>query len=209
MWPGPTPPRSTGRGRLFRFRRECRLPIKGGLNAQACESQNKKRGQMKNVLKIMILILLVFQISCGVVSEEYTVKYISDGDTITVTNNKTNKKVKVRLFGIDAPEKTQEYGLESKEYLMSLIKDKVIIVKGKTYDKYGRLLGTIYIDGMNVNEMMVQTGNAWWYESFDSKNSKVRDLQIKAKEGKLGLWKNPNAIEPEEYRRKEREKYKK
>ena len=92
---------------------------------------------------------------------------------------------------------------------MSLIKDKVIIVKGKTYDKYGRLLGTIYIDGMNVNEMMVQTGNAWWYESFDSKNSKVRDLQIKAKEGKLGLWKNPNAIEPEEYRRKEREKYKK
>ena len=158
---------------------------------------------------LWILILLVFQISCGVVSEEYTVKYISDGDTITVTNNKTNKKVKVRLFGIDAPEKTQEYGLESKEYLMSLIKDKVIIIKGKTYDKYGRLLGTIYIDGMNVNEMMVQTGNAWWYESFDSKNSKVRDLQIKAKEGKLGLWKNPNAIEPEEYRRKEREKYKK
>ena len=164
---------------------------------------------MKNLLKIVILILLVFQISCGVVSEEYTVKYISDGDTITVTNNKTNKKVKVRLFGIDAPEKTQEYGLESKEYLMSLIKDKVIIIKGKTYDKYGRLLGTIYIDGMNVNEMMVQTGNAWWYESFDSNNSKVRDLQIKAKEGKLGLWKNPNAIEPEEYRRKEREKYKK
>ena len=164
---------------------------------------------MKNVLKIVILILLVFQISCGVVSEEYTVKYISDGDTITVTNNKTNKKVKVRLFGIDAPEKTQEYGLESKEYLVSLIKDKVIIIKGKTYDKYGRLLGTIYIDGINVNEMMVQTGNAWWYESFDSKNSKVRDLQIKAKEGKLGLWKNPNAIEPEEYRRKEREKYKK
>ena len=164
---------------------------------------------MKNVLKIVILILLVFQILCGVVSEEYTVKYISDGDTITVTNNKTNKKVKVRLFGIDAPEKTQEYGLESKEYLMSLIKDKVIIVKGKTYDKYGRLLGTIYIGGMNVNEMMVQTGNAWWYKSFDSKNSKVRDLQIKAKEGKLGLWKNPNAIEPEEYRRKEREKYKK
>ena len=143
------------------------------------------------------------------VSEEYTVKYISDGDTITVTNNKTNKKVKVRLFGIDAPEKTQEYGLESKEYLMSLIKDKVIIIKGKTYDKYGRLLGTIYIDGMNVNEMMVQTGNAWWYESFDSNNSKVRDLQIKAKEGKQGLWKNPNAIEPEEYRKKEREKYKK
>ena len=50
---------------------------------------------MKNVLKIVILILLVFQISCGVVSEEYTVKYISDRDTITVTNNKTNKKVKV------------------------------------------------------------------------------------------------------------------
>ena len=46
---------------------------------------------MKKVLKIIILILFVFQISCGVVSEEYTVKYVSDGDTITVINNKTNK----------------------------------------------------------------------------------------------------------------------
>ena len=92
---------------------------------------------MKKVLKIIILILFVFQISCGVVSEEYTVKYVSDGDTITVINNKTNKKVKVRLFGIDAPEATQKYGLESKEYLMSLTKNKSIIVKGNTYDKYG------------------------------------------------------------------------
>ena len=164
---------------------------------------------MKNLLKIVILILLVFQISCGVVSEEYTVKYISDGDTITVTNNKTNKKVKVRLFGIDAPEKTQEYGLESKEYLMSLTKNKSIIVKGNTYDKYGRLLGTIYVDGININETMVQTGNAWWYEKFDPKNTKVRDMQIKAKESKLGLWKNVNAIAPEEYRKNQKNKNKK
>ena len=164
---------------------------------------------MKNVLKIMILILLVFQISCGVVSEEYTVKYVSDGDTITVINNKTNKKVKVRLFGIDAPEKTQEYGLESKEYLMSLTKNKSIIVKGNTYDKYGRLLGTIYVDGININETMVQTGNAWWYEKFDPKNTKVRDMQIKAKESKLGLWKNVNAIAPEEYRKNQKNKNKK
>ena len=164
---------------------------------------------MKNVLKIVILILLVFQISCGVVSEEYTVKYISDGDTITVTNNKTNKKVKVRLFGIDAPEATQKYGLASKEYLMSLTKNKSIIVKGNTYDKYGRLLGTIYVDGININETMVQTGNAWWYEKFDPKNTKVRDMQIKAKESKLGLWKNVNAIAPEEYRKNQKNKNKK
>ena len=164
---------------------------------------------MKNVLKIMILILLVFQISCGVVREEYTVKYISDGDTLTVTNNKTNKKVKVRLFGIDAPEATQKYGLESKEYLMSLTKNKSIIVKGNTYDKYGRLLGTIYVDGININETMVQTGNAWWYEKFDPKNTKVRDMQIKAKESKLGLWKNVNAIAPEEYRKNQKNKNKK
>ena len=164
---------------------------------------------MKKVLKIIILILFVFQISCGVVSQEYTVKYVSDGDTITVINNKTNKKIKVRLFGIDAPEITQEYGLESKEYLLGLIKDKSIIVKGNTYDKYGRLLGTIYVDGININETMVQTGNAWWYKKFDPKNTKVRDMQIKAKESKLGLWKNVNAIAPEEYRKNQKNKNKK
>ena len=56
---------------------------------------------------------------------------------------------------------------------------------------------------------MVQTGNAWWYEKFDPKNTKVRDMQIKAKESKLGLWKNVNAIAPEEYRKNQKNKNKK
>lgn len=166
---------------------------------------------MKKVLNIIILVMIMFQISCGKSnvttadnSEEYTVKYVSDGDTIRAISNKTGAKVKIRLYGIDAPEITQEYGLESKEYLLGLIKDKSIIVKGNTYDKYGRLLGTIYISNTNVNESMVKSGNAWWYEKFDAKNTKVRDMQIKAKESKLGLWKNVNAIAPEEYRKNQK-----
>ena len=185
---------------------------------------------MNKIVKILILSFLIFQVSCGnvnekvknnsvdnskivgnqsakdVLYEEYYVKYVSDGDTVTVVNKVTSKSVKVRLFGIDAPEITQEYGLESKEYLMSLIKDKNVIIKGNTYDRYNRLLGTIYVDDININEMMVKTGNAWWYEKYDSKNTKVRDLQRNAKELKLGLWKNVNAVEPDKFREKKKEK---
>ena len=187
---------------------------------------------MNKTVKILMISFIIFQVSCGninekiknnivfdskivnnrptkkVLTDEYYVKYVSDGDTITVVNKTTNKNIKVRLFGIDAPEITQEYGLESKEYLISLIKDKSVTIKGNTYDRYNRLLGTIYVDGININEMMVKTGNAWWYEKYDSKNTKVRDLEKNARELKLGLWKNINVVEPDKFREQKKKKKK-
>lgn len=84
--------------------------------------------------KILILIVMLF-LSMPIFSENYRVLYISDGDTIAVKKTEngkaTGKLIKVRLFGIDAPELKQDYGYESKQALMNFIKNKDVKIEGK------------------------------------------------------------------------------
>lgn len=138
-------------------------------------------------------------------SEEYRVIYVSDGDTISVKKLEkgviTGELIKVRLLGIDAPETKQDYGYESKEALMKMIKDKNIKIKGKAKDRYGRLLGVIYHNEKNINEEMVKSGNAWWYEEYDKKNEIMKQYEENAKKNKLGLFSKKNPIAPWEFRK--------
>ena len=138
-------------------------------------------------------------------NEEYKVIYVSDGDTISVKKLEkgiiTGKLIKVRLFGIDAPETKQDYGYESKEALMKMIKDKNIKIKGQEKDRYGRLLGVIYYNEKNINEEMVKGGHAWWYEEYDKHNEIMKQYEKNAKNNKLGLFSKKNPIAPWEFRR--------
>lgn len=103
------------------------------------------------------------------------------------------------MFGIDAPEKGQEFGKESKEFL-----DKYLHVTGvvqKTgLDKYGRVLGILFINKININLESVKKGFAWHY-SYYYKSKEFEEAQIEAKAKKLGLWKNSNPTPPWDYRR--------
>lgn len=136
---------------------------------------------------------------------EYKVLYVSDGDTIAV--KKIEKKVitgellKVRLFGIDAPETKQDYGYESKMALMSMIKDKNIKLEIKNKDKYGRLVGIVYCDGKNINEEMVKGGHAWWYKQYDKNNETLKKYEEEAKRKKIGLFAKKGYIEPWNFRK--------
>ena len=75
---------------------------------------------------------------------------------------------KIRLYGIDASEKSQAFGAASKHHLSSLVFGKDVRVKYKSRDKYGRILGTVYVDGKDVNLEMIRAGLAWHYKRFDS-----------------------------------------
>jgi len=83
----------------------------------------------------------------------YKVLYVSDGDTVAVkkieNNKETGNLIKVRLYGIDAPELKQDYGYASKEFLMKLIRGKTVRIEGNKNDRYGRLLGTVYYNNEN------------------------------------------------------------
>ncbi|EAH8208312.1 thermonuclease [Campylobacter upsaliensis] len=134
------------------------------------------------------------------------VSRVIDGDTIELLA-KTSKenpynhitKLKIRLYGIDAPELKQAYGKEAKEYLSALVlKQEVgLIIENK--DKYERIVGTLFLKGQDINKEMVKNGYAHAYESF---SKKYLAEQADAKMFKLGLWQDEKAVKPSEFRRK-------
>ncbi|MBP5617206.1 MAG: thermonuclease family protein [Elusimicrobiaceae bacterium] len=130
---------------------------------------------------------------------------VADGDTITILNAE-NKQTKVRLYGIDAPEKAQDFGNVSREHLASLVAGKNIEVFVIDVDQYGRSVGRIKVDGKEVAEEMLKSGLAWLYATYckipECKHWK--ELESQAKTAKTGLWSNPTAKEPWLWRKEHR-----
>lgn len=123
---------------------------------------------------------------------------ITDGDTFVLLTD-SKEQIKIRLHGIDAPEKKQDYGTASKNYLSNLVFKKDIIIEYKNRDRYGRRIGIAFVEGVNVNEKMLSEGMAWHFKKYDA-NSQWSVLESKAKEEKKGLWSQPNPVAPWEWR---------
>ncbi|MCR2095531.1 thermonuclease family protein [Campylobacter upsaliensis] len=134
------------------------------------------------------------------------VSKVIDGDTIELLA-KTSKenpynhitKLKIRLYGIDAPELKQAYGKEAKEYLSALVLKQEVSLIIENKDKYDRFVGTLFLKGQDINKEMVKNGYAHAYESF---SKKYLAEQADAKMFKLGLWQDEKAVKPSEFRRK-------
>lgn len=123
---------------------------------------------------------------------------VTDGDTFTLlTSNK--QQMKIRLYGIDCPEIGQDYGQQAREYLGDLIFFDTVQIVSKGLDADGLTLGIVTIFNMNVNERMLQQGLAWHYSKYDN-NPLWSAYANKAKQLRKGLWTNPNAIPPWEWR---------
>ncbi len=123
---------------------------------------------------------------------------VTDGDTIKVLTG--GKQIKVRLAEIDTPEKKQAFGQRAKQALIGMIAGKAVNVVVVDVDRYGRTVGRVYSDGLDVNAEMVKQGFAWVYRQY-AKDKSLYTLEDSAKEGKLGLWAEPNPIPPWEWRR--------
>ena len=155
-------------------------------------------------LKFLFLIfLLMLSVS---VSADFSglVFRVIDGDTIIVLEG--NKKRKVRLTGIDAPELKQEFGFESKQKLRSLIDKKWVDIASNSEDRYKRTLGKVICNGVDINLNLIKLGMAWHYKRF--KNSQDRKDQFLysnaekyAKVNKLGLWSKEAPIAPWRWRK--------
>lgn len=109
------------------------------------------------------------------------------------------EQTKVRLYGIDAPEKKQDYGQRSKQFLASLIAGQVVEVEPKGKDRYKRTLGIIRHKGQDINAQMVLNGYAWAYVKY----SKIYvDQEKTARENKRGLWQSSNPTPPWVWRKR-------
>lgn len=137
---------------------------------------------------IIFLILIVSFATLSFASEPYTAKVVAviDGDTLKIlTTDKT--QVKIRLAEIDCPEKKQPWGQKAKQALSDYVFGKMVEVQPQKKDRYGRVIGHIYIDGLNINREMVRFGHCWVYRKY-SKDPSMIDLETDARVNKKGLW---------------------
>lgn len=120
-----------------------------------------------------------------------TIIRVIDGDTFVLQTE--DGSLKIRMYGIDAPEKDQAFGSESKKFLNGYL-NKRVIVKKINLDKYGRTLGVLFINGENINKKCVLEGYAWQYKY--SKDNELKMDEENAMKNKKGLWKDGNAVNP-------------
>lgn len=151
-------------------------------------------------LKLFFVLLLSF---VALASDTITglVVGVSDGDTFTLLTS-DKKQIKVRMQGIDSPEKVQPFGMRAKQQLSDYIYKKNVKVRSEGQDRYGRTLGTVFIPGndASINALMIAEGYAWHYKQYS--NDDVLDaLEENARKSKKGLWSEPGAIAPWEFRR--------
>lgn len=135
-----------------------------------------------------------------------SVTRVSDGDTIVVTNP-AGESVKVRLYGIDTPESRQTFGPQSTRFTANKVLHKTVRIVEKDVDRYGRSVALVYTeDGELLNEKLVETGMAWVYVRYckiDQCSSWIA-MQDSAKNGKVGMWQDPEIIAPWDYRKKKK-----
>ncbi len=131
---------------------------------------------------------------------------ITDGDTITVLDS-AKVQHKIRLQGIDAPEKKQAFGTKSKEWMSEHVGGEDVVVLWKEKDRYGRILGDVMLDNRHINLEMVQNGMAWHYTQY-SKSKALADAEDKARKAKTGLWVDKEPIPPWEFRKNAKNKTK-
>ncbi len=123
---------------------------------------------------------------------------VSGGDTITVLHG--GKPVRIRLNGIDSPEKRQAFGNRAKQFTSTLVFGKAVTVQALDRDRYGRTVGEVLLpDGRSLNHELVRAGLAWMYRRYTNDQS-LSDLEEEARVARRGLWADPHAVPPWEWR---------
>lgn len=118
---------------------------------------------------------------------------ISDGDTFRVLFEQTS--IRIRMNSIDCPEKKQDFYQVAKDALASLIFNREVRITVSGYDRYGRVLGDVFINDLNINLAMVEGGFAWHYKKYSS-SQLFADAENRAKMALRGLWSMSNPIAP-------------
>jgi endonuclease YncB( thermonuclease family) len=158
-------------------------------------------------MRRLIPLLLFWSISASAATLVGQVVGVTDGDTVTVLDEQRQQH-KVRLAGIDAPEKKQPFGQRSKESLSDAVFGKTVSVEWDKFDRYGRIVGKIIVDAKDVNLSQVEAGLAWWYQKYSAEQS-ISDRRLyaqaedEARRGRLGLWSESEAepIAPWDFRK--------
>ena len=154
--------------------------------------------------RLLLLLLFAFSLAPSVVyAQKFTVKVvgISDGDTFTAIN-RDNLQLKIRVYGIDAPERGQDFGERAKQALSDYVFGQEVTIDVQKTDGWGRYISYVYTsDGRDVSLLMLKDGMAWHFKKYDS-TKEYAEAEEQAKRKKAGLWSVPNPVAPWDYRKK-------
>lgn len=156
---------------------------------------------MRQALKSTILVVIL--ISSPALAEELTGKivHILDGDTVKVTFD-GGLPVKVRLYGVDCPERNQPWGREARQLTNRLNGQRVLVdIRGR--GKYGRWIGVVTdkLSHRVLNLELVRAGLGWWHKKYAPHAHHYRQAEDLARRAKRGLWSDPNPIPPWDWRK--------
>jgi endonuclease YncB( thermonuclease family) len=126
---------------------------------------------------------------------------VTDGDTFRLISSGVDEQI-IRLYGVDAPERDQPYGNDASRALAQRIDGRQVTVTVEDVDQYDRLVGTVYVDGANVNLALIEEGAAWWYEFYAEDERELELAEQRAREQRRGLWAARNPVPPWDWRRR-------
>ena len=156
----------------------------------------------RSFFSILISLLIILPIQASGKTLTGKVVSISDGDTITILDS-SKRQHKIRLYGIDCPEDGQPFGKAAKKHTAQLTARKQGTVKVYATDKYGRTVGVVTVDGLSVNQSLIENGYAWQYRKY-CKASFCSDWlkdEGRAKASGVGLWSDVDPEPPWEWRK--------
>lgn len=153
-----------------------------------------------------LLVASLFGLTLALPAEGWKGKVIgiADGDTITILHG--GKPEKVRIAGIDCPERKQPFGEKAKLTTSRLVYGKVVDVHTQKKDRYGRTIADVlFASNRNLSHELLRNGFAWWYQSLAPKQLELGRLQWYAKSRRIGLWIDPAPIAPWNFRLKKKQ----
>jgi endonuclease YncB( thermonuclease family) len=164
------------------------------------------RNDFSRVLAAVALGLLALTVHADTLTGR--VVGISDGDTLTLLDE-SRKQHKIRLAGIDTPEKGQPFGEYCKKSLSDLAYDRMVTIESNKLDHYGRVIGKVLVDGQDVNLEQVRRGCGWHYKKYQNEQPLEDRLSYNAAEesaraGRAGLWADRDPVPPWEWRKARR-----
>jgi len=163
-----------------------------------------------HVLTLAVFVAALASSVASAASLEGLVVSVSDGDTLTVLDE-GNVQHKVRLAGIDAPEKRQAFGARAQQALGAAVHRQSVSVVWQKKDRYGRIVGKVLVQGQDVGLSLVGSGLAWHYKAYEREQSAsdrgaYAQAEVIARSRRLGLWRDDDPMPPWDFRKRPRAK---
>jgi endonuclease YncB( thermonuclease family) len=162
---------------------------------------------VRGLLVVLVLCLGGCAVAAGDPFEAH-VTAVVDGDTVRVrdTQGLTHR---LRLAGIDAPEKAQPYSRQATQHLHRLLQNQNVVVEPEKTDRYGRTIAKVKLGQVDAGVAQLQAGLAWHYKAYEAEQSPADRLlyaqaEDEARSARRGLWQDPQPVPPWDFRRQRR-----